>query len=57
MSDGISRITNIIPTYPVKPAQPSKRDREPGSREKNPQHPDAGTENEDDDKPMIDEYI
>ena len=57
MADGISGIEDIVPTYPVKPAQPSKRDRESGSRETNPPKPDASTENEDDDNPIIDEYV
>ena len=57
MADGISGIKDIVPTYPVKPAQRSKRDRESGSRETNPPKPEAGTENEDDDNPVIDEYI
>ena len=57
MADGISRIKDIVPAYPVKPAQPSKRDRESGSRATNPPKPKAGPENEDDDNPIIDEYI
>lgn len=57
MADGISSIKGIVPTYPVKPAQPLKRDRESGSRESNPSKPKASTENEDDDNPIIDEYI
>ena len=56
MSDNISGIKNIKPSYPVKPVTPSQRDRESGKRKKDPPPPDRGTD-DDDDKPAIDEYI
>ena len=34
MSDGISNIKIISPSYPVKPVQPAQKDRESGKREK-----------------------
>lgn len=57
MSDGISGIKIIKPSYPVKPVQPSNRDRESGKRKKDPPATETENRNEDDDKPVIDEYI
>jgi len=57
MSDGISGIKIISPSYPVKPVQPSHKDRESGKRQKDPQKTEPDLENESSDKPAIDEYI
>ena len=57
MSDLISGIRQIGPTYPVKPVSPIQKDREPGERHKKetpkPEHEDL----DDDDKPTIDELV
>lgn len=65
MADRFSGIGTIRPTYPVKPVEPSGKDRPSGERKKKPPAP-AGT-GEDDDKTredrskprkgQIDEYI
>jgi hypothetical protein len=57
MSDGISGIKIISPTYPVKPAQPSHKERESGKRQKDPHKPEIDQENDDDHNTAIDEYI
>ena len=57
MSDGISGIKIIIPSYPVKPVQPANKDRESGKREQNPPAEESDSEHDDTDKPEIDEYI
>lgn len=65
MSDGISGIKIITPSYPVKPVRPAHKDRESGKRDKDRPKPDTESETEptsesDDsehDKPVIDEYI
>lgn len=64
MSDPISRVISIPPTYPVKPAQPSKKDREAGRKSKPvpknkprkepTKNPDVDNDGE---QPTIDEYI
>ena len=57
MADNISGIKNITPSYPVKPVQPSPRDRESGKRRKEPVHPEVPEDDDTTDKPVIDEYI
>ena len=60
MSDNISGVKIINPTYPVKPTQPSERDSRSGKRRKDPprqESPDEKNINDADDKPTIDEYI
>ena len=51
MADFISGIQKIGPAYPLKPAQPTQKDREPGKRrKKQPQPgPDKGEEGNADD--------
>lgn len=58
MSDFVSGIKHIGPSYPVKPAQPAQKDRETGNRRKKKQEPDADADDHsDDDKPSIDEHV
>ena len=57
MSDGISGVKIISPSYPVKPVQPTRKDQESGKREQDPPSSKSDPENEDNDKPAIDEYI
>ena len=57
MSDGISGIKIINPTYPVKPVQPSNKDRESGKKRKDSPQPKVNEPEEPNDKPTIDEYI
>lgn len=57
MSDPISGINNMTPTYPVKPAQPSNKDREPGKRKKERPAQDKESSDDDDNEPLIDEYV
>ena len=64
VSKPFSRIGNIRPAYPVKPVQPSKEDRRPGRRRKPlpQQEPhndtvDDANDDEEDNRPLIDEYI
>lgn len=59
MSDIISGINNVTPTYPVKPVQPANRDRKSGKRNPDRSPPDTGIKDDDDDdqKPQIDEYV
>lgn len=57
MADYFSGIKQIGPSYPVKPVQPTQKDREPGSRKKR-QRPETEKRNDDDDqKPHIDEHV
>ena len=64
MSDIITRIVNIPPTYPLKPAQPSKKDRE-ADRKRKPvpknkprkESTESIDVNDDDKQSTIDEYI
>lgn len=57
MSENISRIPHVGPTYPVKPVQRSQKDRAPGERhKKEPGAPNADELHEDD-KPTIDEHV
>ena len=59
MSDIFSGIKNIGPSYPIKPVQPTQKDREPGSRPKKRQQPDTERRDDDDDEqtPHIDEHV
>ena len=57
MSDGISNIKIIGPSYPVKPVQPARKDRESGKREKDPPKSESDPENENTKQSSIDEYI
>lgn len=61
MSDSVSGIKRITPTYPVKPSQPSSKDREPGGqRRKRPESgDDPSPPRDDDDRPAntIDEHV
>jgi len=64
MSDEISKITNIPPSYPVKPILPSKEDRRSGRRRnQSPKHKPGSDSVEDSDpaeedkRSTIDEYI
>lgn len=64
MSDPISGVKNVPPTYPVKPVQPGSKDRKSGERKKERSRPDAESERggdkdsgESGDRPTIDEYV
>lgn len=57
MADNISGIRHIGPAYPVRPMQPSNKDREPGERQKKEQPKPQSDEHHDDDKPTIDEHV
>jgi hypothetical protein len=63
MSDFISSIRHITPTYPVKPVQPAQKDRQTDRRQKpkyEPQeHDDRAADDHDEEnpKPTIDEHI
>ena len=63
MSDGISNIKIIGPSYPVKPVQPAQKDRESGKRQKDPPKSESNSEtepdseNENTNQSSIDEYI
>ena len=57
MSDGISGVKVIRPSFPVKPVQPSQKDRESGKRRKDSPQQEPTDKDDDHDKPKIDEYI
>jgi len=57
VSDPISGINIVTPTYPVKPAQPSNKDREPGKRNKDKPSSDRESNDGDENEPLIDEYV
>lgn len=57
MSDFVTGIKHIGPTYPVKPVQPTQKDRETGNRRKNRQEPDVEKRDDDDNKQTIDEHV
>ena len=60
MTDSISGIKNIVPTYPVSPTQPTQKDREAQWQRKKRHHsgtPERGPDKLDDDKPTIDEQV
>ncbi len=56
-----SGITPVSPSYPVRPAQPTNKDREPGKKHPSQQEKrDKETPRkryDDDDKPLIDEHV
>ena len=61
MPDFISGINRISPSYPVKPVQPTQKDRETDRRKK-PRYEEPESDGEDkdsggDDKPTIDEHV
>ena len=49
MSDFVTGIKHIGPSYPVKPVQPVPKDRETGNRSRKRQEPEAPAPDEDDD--------
>ncbi len=59
MSDLISGIKIVTPTYPVKPVQPANRDRKSDKRKTDRPTPDRDVTDDDDDdsKRKIDEYV
>jgi len=63
VSDLISGIKIVTPTYPVKPVQPASRDRRSGKRKSDKREtekpkPDRDvTDDDDDNKRKIDEYV
>lgn len=57
MSDLISGIPKVGPSYPVKPVQPAQKDREPGERHKKESGKPKKDERHDDDKTTIDEHV
>lgn len=57
MSDPLTGIKQIMPTYPARPARPL-RERGSGERRKQPEVPEPERQPDDDEnKPTIDEYI
>lgn len=59
MSDFVSGIKHIGPSYPVKPVQPAQKDRETGNRRKKRPSPATDTDKRDDDdqEQHIDEHV
>lgn len=65
MADRFTGIDNVRPTYPIKPVEPSGKDRPSGERRKKPSKPAAEPDTSDDEaqapvvrkKGSIDEYI
>jgi hypothetical protein len=67
MGENIPGLNNVVPSYPLKPAQPSRRDRRSGKRKSGRPPPDAARDvddraddravDRDDDEHLIDEYI
>lgn len=61
MADSVSGIKPVTTTYPVKPTQPTQRDRETDSQRKKRRQPDDDKRNPDehdsDGKPTIDEHV
>ncbi len=60
MSDLFSGIGRIGPSYPVKPVLPAQKDREPGERHKDDRNKPETEDRQDDDddnKPTIDEHV
>jgi len=60
VADFISGVKNTNPTFPVKPVQPTRRDRKSGTRNKQPSKQEQETDGDttdDEQKPTIDEYI
>lgn len=57
MSDGISGIKTIKPTYPVKPAQQTPQDRQSDERKKDSPSQSPHIEDDVEDNSGIDEYV
>jgi hypothetical protein len=57
MADNISGIRHIGPPVPLRPVQPSNKDREPNERQKKDQRKPNPGEHHDNDKPTIDEHV
>ena len=57
MSDPLSGIRNVTPTYPVKPVQPINKDRKSGQRHSDRPTPDKSKSDDDENPPQIDEYV
>ena len=58
MSDFVGGIKHIGPSYPVKPVQPTQKDRETGNRNKKRQRPETERRDDDDDQERhIDEHV
>jgi hypothetical protein len=64
MSESISNIRSVPSTHPIKPVTGSKKDRKPGEQEidrEKPDEPDGDVhhpqEADDQDKPLLDEYV
>ena len=54
---GSGGMKKIGPGYPLKPVQPSRKDRKSGQRQKTPTEKKRKPDDDDADKPTIDEYI
>lgn len=57
MADIGSGMKKIGPSYPVKPVQPSRKDRKSGQRQKKPAKTERTPDEVEDKTPTIDEYI
>ena len=57
MSDIISGIKPVIPSYPVRPVQPAQKDREPGEKKRKDRGRQESTDRQDDNGPTIDEHV
>jgi hypothetical protein len=61
MADYLGGIKHIGPSYPVKPVQPTQKERETGGRNKKRQRPESENEpikrDDDDQTPHIDEHV
>ena len=59
MADFVGGIKHIGPSYPVKPVQPTQKDRATDNERKKRREPetDKRDEGRDDDKPLIDEHV
>lgn len=59
MSGFDSRITHIGPSWPVRPVQPGKRDRDRNDPKQTPRPelPPGNEDADDDSKPTIDEHV
>lgn len=57
MSDPLTGIKNVTPTYPVKPVQPINKDRKSGKRHSDRPIPDKSKSDDDENPPQIDEYV
>lgn len=57
MADIGSGMKKIGPGYPLKPVQPSRKDRKSGQRQKKPTDKKRKPDADDDNRSTIDEYI